>query len=289
MERPTAPVTLVDGHVHLYPRFPLVPFLEGAHRNLRRAVGCLPGEWLGVLCLSQSPGEGAFERLERHGRTGEAPGPWSVSTTAEDTSLEILSDDGARLIVIAGRQIRTRERLEVLAIGTRTRFAEDEPLEHVLRAVAEEGAIPIVPWGFGKWVGARKRLVERLIRDPDLPRFFLGDNGNRPGLLGRPGLFALAESHGVLDLPGSDPLPLRGEHHTVGRTGFVLDVALDRSAPARELKGLLDDRRTPLPGFGRPETTLRFLRNQVALRFRDVSSARPASTGLPPSREGEHR
>lgn len=260
-------VGLVDAHVHLYPRFPLVPFLDSAYGNLQRAARGVRDTCFGVLCLTETTGEGAFERLQRHATTGEEVGGWMVTNTHEETSLGILSDDVTKLIVIAGRQISTQERLEVLALGTRTRFDDGRPLKHVLQSVVAAGAIPIIPWGFGKWIGQRNSLIQDLIRNRNLPRFFLSDSGNRPRVFGRHQLFDFAESHGVLDLPGSDPLPLPGEHRTVGRTGFVLDLQRDGATPTQAFKERLNDLQDPPPRFGRMETALRFLKNQVALRL----------------------
>ena len=71
---------------------------------------------------------------------------------------------GQTLYVIAGRQIITRERLEVLALCTAKEFADGEEVETVLDKVRRAGGLPVLPWGAGKWWGTRGRIVTELLR-----------------------------------------------------------------------------------------------------------------------------
>lgn len=271
----SADLFLVDGHVHVHGCFEVAAFLEAAHENFARVAGQrYPGRsWVGVLCLTEGAGERGFDRLRRareSPRASAAPATasWHARPTEEEVSLRLTSKTGQTLIAIAGCQVQAREGLEVLALGTRRRFDGGAPIEEAIERVAEAGALPVVPWGFGKWIGERGRRVKRLLRDDEMPRFFLGDNANRPSFLPRPTLFARAEAQGVFDLPGSDPLPFPREGGQVGRAGFALEGALSPDAPARDLKATLEGRRRPLPTFMRPEAPLRFARNQLAMQVR---------------------
>ncbi len=51
---------------------------------------------------------------------------------------------------------------------------------------------------------------------PSPARLFLGDNGGRLAMASPPRQFAIAERHGIMILPGSDPLPLAAEREAVG-------------------------------------------------------------------------
>ena len=64
------------------------------------------------------------------------------------------------VLVIAGRQIVSAERIEVLALGTRTQIPDGQPLAATIDAVRADGALAVLPWGFGKWWGARGRMVD---------------------------------------------------------------------------------------------------------------------------------
>jgi hypothetical protein len=129
------------------------------------------------------------------------------------------------------------------------------------------GALPIIPWGFGKWWGRRGSLLTRYLEQAGA-EIFLGDNGGRPVLYGRPRHFELARRRGIPILPGSDPLPLPSETSRPGGYGFGFDGAMDPDFPSRSLKAeIRRDHFTPRP-FGRGETPLRFARHQVLMQLR---------------------
>ncbi len=104
-------------------------------------------------------------------RAGQCP--WPIQTTGEDCSL-YLAD---RLLVLAGRQVVSAEGVEVLAQCTAAQFANGRPLEETIEEIQAAGALAVLPWGVGKWLGRRGKLVtEAAARSPIL----LGDNAGRP-------------------------------------------------------------------------------------------------------------
>lgn len=272
----THPVTLVDAHAHLHACFGLEAFLDGAWEAFRRAAAGL-GRPLdqGLLLLAQTAGDERFERLAAEAAPPRAeparPRGWSLTRTAEPESLVARRADGARVVLACGRQIRTAEGLELLALATGARFADGQPIAAAVRAIEAAGAIPVLPWGVGKWTGRRGRIVANLI-DTGRPGLACGDNANRPLLWPEPGLLRRARSRGLRVLPGSDPLPLPSETGRAGRFGFALDGALDADQPARDLARRLADPGTPLVSYGRLESPWRFARNQALLRLRGCAA-----------------
>lgn len=247
---------LIDGHVHLHPVFEIGRALERARANLE-------GDAPGWLLLADMPGKSAFDRLLEVGRNG--PSAWTVETGGEPAALHALKAGRLALIVIAGRQIGTREGLEVLAIGTRTPLADGLPLDETLARVRAADAVPVLPWGFGKWWGKRGALVDRVLERDDEP-FCLGDNGGRLQHGLPPRAFGRAQEHGIPVLPGSDPLALPDEINKLGRYGFVLE-GLDPERPATSLKQRLRTLVQP-EVFGRREWLWRFCRNQAVMQIR---------------------
>jgi hypothetical protein len=204
-----------------------------------------------------------------------ADGRWTLAATAEGCSIHAYHDGEKKLIIVAGRQIVTAERLEVLALGCDREFPDRRPVRDTLAAVRDSGAIPVLPWGFGKWWFGRGKTVVALIESEARHGLFLGDNGGRLQVGPRPKPFALAESMGVYTLPGSDPLPLPREARRAGGYGFRLDVAIDPDRPAQSIKDGLRDCSSQPPVFGRRATLSTFLRNQASLRLggREASGA----------------
>ena len=198
----------VDAHVHLHDCYKLGAFFSSAVNNfdgiarrkeINEPYGC-------VLMLTEGMQEDGFERVEALAHI-ESPAPsmdgWGVSLTEDEEGL-LISKGERTVLLVSGRQIVTQKGLEVLALGTRQRYEEKRPIRDILLEVASSGAIPVVPWGFGKWIGSRAALVESLIMDDSLPHFFLGDNGNRPALWSKHAFFKIASKRGIENLPGSD-------------------------------------------------------------------------------------
>lgn len=263
---------LVDGHVHIHPGAAPGESLDAAARNMAaavRALGPTDGPTDGVLLLAEVSGVDAFAALP------EEIGGWRVGTTAEPVSrLARRQLDGARLAIVAGRQIVTSENLEILALGTRRAIADGAPMAETIAEIAAEGGggengpLAVLPWGVGKWTGRRGGIVRGLIDAASGPPFFLADSGVRLAGSPRPALLAAGEARGRLVLAGSDPLPLAGERRKTGRYGFVVEAALDPDAPFAALARWLRARRASPAVYGRLERPLAFFGRQIAMQVR---------------------
>lgn len=237
-------------------------FAEAAHRH----QPC--GDFIGILLFTESASEQWFNFLREHvqrrpehlqERTG-----WRFDLTQERCSLIARKSQERTLILVAGRQIVTAERLEVLAIGTETQYSDGAPIEQVLRDVRETGALAVIPWGFGKWMGQRGKVLDALLRREN--GLVLGDNSGRPRVLPYPSQFVAAQKLGMRILPGSDPLPFASENRRPGSYGVILESAIDLATPGRDLRRLLADHEIAITPYGAPEQTLRFVRNQVRMQ-----------------------
>lgn len=264
----------IDAHAHLYSCFKVGSFLECTFLNLseagsRDSCGVRPACVLFVLSMPGIDGFGRLRSALEQGTHDSDLGDdnWQVHGTAERISVCMAVRDRS-LVAIAGRQVNSRERLEVLALGTRQQFEEGQPARTLIQEVAQAGAIPVLPWGVGKWLGRRGQLVEELIEDPDLPPFFLGDSAHRPTFWPQPSQFRRAEERGIRNLSGSDPLPFPREVQRAGSFGVVLDESLDLERPAQDLKQKLLDPSTTFRQFGEGEAPAQFVRNQLKMQFR---------------------
>jgi hypothetical protein len=134
--------------------------------------------------------------------------------------------------------------------------------------VKECGAVPVIPWGFGKWMGTRGKIVRDLLELARKTDIFLGDNGGRPAFLPRPVHFNSAESLGIRILPGSDPLPFSSEYWRPGSFGFLVEGAMNHEHPGKDLGYILLDPNTLPKPYGKLENPYRFFRNQIAMQIR---------------------
>jgi hypothetical protein len=257
----------VDSHVHYYSCFDKTKLITSAIRNFESAATEL--RWatspVGMLIFAENHGSREFSRFADEVQRDKAD-PWEIEATSEKSSLTVVRNGVRRLMLLEGRQIRTSESLEVLAISCSEDIPDGRPVRETLRLLYSVGAIGVVPWAFGKWWFGRGQLVNALIEEETPEHFFLGDNGGRPHLSPWPEQFRRAEERGIRVLPGTDPLPLPGEETRIGSYGFVVCGPLDHDRPGESLKRLLNDpERSPIP-YGRGLGWLPFLRKQWLIR-----------------------
>jgi len=268
---------VVDAHVHIHACYELEELLDNAHMNLSSAappsgaVRYAPGGEALFLLMTECASDDYFGALYEASRTGASAGPglrrWSMLPTEEEISLRAAS--GPRhLFIVAGRQVACREGLEVLVLGTRCRFQDGLAIREVLAETEALGVPRVIPWGPGKWLFRRGRLLKELVREFRSPTLFLGDEGGRPVFWGYPAHFGEAARLGVRDLPGTDPLPFPHDVNKVGRMGFRLELDLDPARPAASLMSALTSHGTPLERFAVLESPLRFVRNQIGMQLR---------------------
>ncbi|MGH8478645.1 MAG: hypothetical protein ACREXK_03460 [Gammaproteobacteria bacterium] len=271
------PAVLIDTHVHIHGCFPLSGFFDAAHANFERAARAQPGSrkssqdgFIGVLMLTETARADCFQRLSAWA-DGPADGDsglgeWRLRHT-EETGSVMAERRQQCLYIIAGRQIVTAERLEVLALGFEGFVPDGEPIRQVLDRVRSAAAVAVIPWGFGKWWGGRGKVVSALLKDHERLGFFLGDNSGRTAFLGRPAHFEDARRDGIAILPGTDPLPFPAEYGRAGSFGLVAQASIDPAWPAAEIKRLLTSTPLDMKPYGRLETPLRFIHNQIAMQF----------------------
>jgi hypothetical protein len=262
-----APLIIADGHVHIHECFDFRRLLDQALNNFRREAG---RPFLGLLFLTDINAERGFLTLRK--KLAEQGGeqrldPWTIQTTGEDLSLAAQLSQEERLFLIAGRQVKTAEGLEVLALGALDPLEEGKSLIGLAQKIILSGGLPVIPWGVGKWFGARGDLVKNIIEKNEVRPIFLGDNGNRPLFWPWPKYFELAKEKGISLLPGSDPLPFPSEIEKIGRFGFKISGSINPEYPGRDIKRLLLDPATKPEIYGSLERPFRFFRNQLKMNW----------------------
>lgn len=258
-----------DGHVHLHPCFDLSKVLSHSAVNVRRAAARrrTSERIYGCLLLTESDPVNRFSELQSE--TGIELGNWQIRPGTIPETVVAEADGEPTFVVVAGRQIQTKERLEVLACGCPAHFGEGDALADVLEEGLRRARLCIIPWGFGKWTGARGMLVRELLDSPWACRITLGDNSGRLRFGPTPRLLDLARLKEIPILPGSDPFPFVSHVKRIGGYGFILHGEIDPERPELDVVRLLAGIQDQPPVYGSLQGPLAFLWNQGAIHIRN--------------------
>ena len=267
---------IIDCHVHLYDCFDIHDFLTGANRNLRSAGYelCSGEDLMSVLMLTETSRENGFERLKHlaRGQQRSERKPdreWHVRLLPGDKSAVVATNQSDQdLLIISGRQVISSEGLEVLALATDRELTDGRPLKNLVRKINALNAIPVIPWGVGKWLGSRGRVLKIFLESDVNHDFFLGDILGRPTFWPRSSIFHMADSRGIRVLPGTDPLPMKSETRRAGMCGVHIEHRISLNHASESVKEALRCDELVMQPYIRRETVWRFFKNQIQIRLR---------------------
>lgn len=250
---------LLDAHLHLY-QVHDVPWLLA---NLARRAS--PLELPASLVLSRQTGGGGWDEAVA---AMAARGGWTASPVAGDRLSRDLVAAAGRVRLYFGRQIVSRERLEIAALGCLRHVPDGMGLDRVTREVLEQGGYPILVWGAGKWLGWRGRLVRRWVEGMKSGDGSLGDTSMRPLGWPEPSVMRLARRRGVRIVCGSDPMPRPADAALAGGYASLINLSGDGLPDSRGLIRLLRDPGIRVERRGRRCGPVRFLlRQATAMRL----------------------
>lgn len=262
---------LVDGHVHVYPWMSVQRLLDAASSNLGICDGSATGGERGILLVADPEGIGGYERLAGNGDVDPRPehDGW-VRESHDPDSVSFRHASGKRLTALRGQQLITREGLELLGFGCSSLLQSGLPLSQLVERVRGAGGWSVIAWGVGKWLGRRGRIVtDMIVAEAGRPDIMLGDNGGRPWCWYRVAQFEAAAERGMRILPGTDPLPLKGEEQRVGSYGFRMHVSpRNDETLIGAFRQALEEPDVPLHTIGTRMSVTRFVSNQARLRLR---------------------
>lgn len=259
---------LVDAHVHIHECFDLEEYLNNIFKNFSNYAHEIDNSipWIGLLLLSELKGNNFFN-LILNSSDQKFLNNFSITKTEEDESFIIQKSNSQKVIIISGRQIITKGGIELLALCTTKYFKENEDLQKTIIDLIAANAVPVIPWGVGKWVGGKKNIIRDLINFNRNINFFLGDNSGRIQFWPEPYLFKLGKSCNRFILPGTDALPIQSEVSKTGSYGFYVITKINISKPSESLRKILSEINKSPSTFGKLENPIKFFRNQFMMQI----------------------
>jgi len=240
-------IVAADGHVHFYPAYDTKAVFRHLIQNLDRLAGW-PANSAGpettgngvhkLAFLAESREHDFFSRLQDRDKAIVGLG-LAITSGPDPVCVTVSLSEVGRVCIVAGRQIVTRERLEILGMAMRAKIPDGLPARDAIQKVAEAGGIPVLAWAPGKWLFARGRLVRELIAGDQDRVLRIGDTALRPALWPEPRPMRIARARGMTVIPGSDPLPFAGEERFAGTYGFIYQGAFDAAHPAVSIARML--------------------------------------------------
>lgn len=236
---------LLDGHVHVYPLYALDAFFAAAIRNMPRQQA----SDIRVLCLAERHDCSFFEQLSQD--DVRLPTGWTIAEWDPDGAVGLTHADGHKLWICAGRQIATRERIEICSLFSDVRIQDGLDVHSTLAQISETHALAALNFAPGKWMGKRGRILTALLKQHRQADIVAVDTTLRPVGWPTPSILKICQKRQWPILAGSDPLPFRGEEKRAGQFFAAFQIPPPREGRLVEaLKTALQNRATQLSHGG---------------------------------------
>lgn len=219
-----------------------------------------------IIIFTEGKGNNYFSRFKKNDIPA-SQSPYKFENIQEGGSLLLTKNNRPCCYILPGRQIVTKEKLEVLSIASKQNIEDELPIEEVIKKLLDKKEIAVLAWGVGKWFFKRGKFIKDIIEKYHSPYLFLGDNSARPVFWPVPKLYHLARKYNIQILRGSDPLPFIEEARRVGSFGFLVEGDFQADKPAESFRDILIASKSSIVYFGHQDSVFLFLKRQTKSRF----------------------
>jgi hypothetical protein len=225
-------ILIADTHVHFYPCYDPKVALDTLRSNLAdiddRAV-------CGAF-LAERHDCHFFREFQQRILPHLSP---KVQAQCQEDFILLREKGWPDLYIFPGRQVITRERVEILSLTSDTLIPDGLPAQDVLSEISSAGGLPVISWAPGKWFFGRKKVVKDLLDSNRPGTLLVGDTTLRPVGWLQPVLMRYANNKGFAIVAGSDPLPFTGEEKNMGQYAIRLEKGFDLENPVESIRSLL--------------------------------------------------
>ena len=257
---------LIDGHVHIYPNLNLPLLIKNTLKNavIAQRTSINRDDAIKVWMLTERSDCAKFnDLLQLPNIKG-----YTVNKTKEDESLLIKDADTKEplLYIIAGRQIVTKENIEICCLGSRY-SVEDKKLaiEELIGAIIQNNGIAAINWAPGKWFGKRGQIVKQTFGKFTPNQLLISDTTMRPTFWPTPKLMSTASKNGFKVIAGSDPLPFPKEEKVIAMYASIMKGEFDYERPAESVRNMIYDQTIDIIRCGKRSSTFTWLSRQIKI------------------------
>ncbi len=258
----------IEAHLHIHSLYNLTQLFINLCKNINSLVPysakSTPEPIVQIALLAEMSGQNFFQNIKNNPPRLNSFGI-KIEPHKDERVISLSHNIYGRFFIIAGRQIVTKERLEVIAIGTNISISDGTPLIETFMQIQQLGAIPALPWGFGKWMGRRGTFLKKIISTLQKP-FCLIDSAMRPSWFLESSIFKKARSYGVPILAGSDPLPLAGQELLAGTYIATTLAHFDIEHPFESLRMLIESENLSFSLAGKRRSTMAIVKALLHLK-----------------------
>lgn len=258
----------IDGHVHLYDAYDLErAVVKGIENLIGNAKYYVNNEekiipvWLLVERSDSNVFDQMYRKPEKFGRN-----ELKFERGKDKYTIVVEKDNHPILYIFTGRQLVTKEALEVLSLISDLNIHDrQKPINEVIEDVKKSAGIPTLNWAPGKWFFERGKVIAGQISRNSANDFFIGETTLRNTLWPEPKLIKRAKGKGFSVIAGSDPLPFQGEENRIGSFGFLIEGEFHSENPAQSLRDLIAKNRNDIRIIGKRNDVFTFAKRQVKI------------------------
>jgi len=258
----------IDGHVHLYDVYDLSKAVEKGTENLIANAKIYLEEndkVVPVWFLVERSNLNFFNQIYQSPEN-YSQGDVKFKRGEDSLTINVEKNNKTILYMFAGRQLVTREGLEVLSLISDLNIVDrQKPIGDVIKDIKNSGGIPTLNWAPGKWFFSRGKVIARQIQENSPADFFIGETTLRNTLWREPNLIARAKKKGFAVIAGSDPLPFKGEENNIGSYGFLIEGKFVPTNPAQSLQDLMNSKAKNIRIIGKRNDVFTFTRRQYKI------------------------
>ncbi len=260
---------LIDGHIHLYPLYKLTLAINNGIKKLQQAAiqsnsTDMSQKQIPVWLLVERYDCNFFDQISSE--SSVTLNGFQLKAAGDGSTIIVSKNDTIVLYIFAGRQLVTKENLEILSLVSPFNLKDREySIEEVIDNVNKNNGVPAINWAPGKWFFSRGEIVKNVLHKYSPDQLLIGDTSLRTTLWPTPKLMSRSQQKEFKIIAGSDPLPFEDEENQIGTYGFTVSAQFDESKPAVSMRNILRDRTLHFNFIGNRNNLLTFSRRQFKI------------------------